>query len=341
MLWLFALAILSANNLTAQQPPAKPGVAPTEKTQVDTSPHTVQFVAVDKDVKLEVLDWGGTGQPLVLLAGLGNDAHNFDAFAPKLTARYHVYGITRRGFGLSSMPVPTEENYTADRLGDDVLALVDALKLDHPVLVGHSIAGEELSSIGTRHPEKIAGLIYLDAAYPYAYYNGALGDTMIDLIYLQRALTALMHPVRGQEQKARVKELAETSVPRFERELQTLEKHLQTMPDSAPAPPDTLKTKILVAITLGATKYDGVKCPALAIYADPHDMADSFKGDPKGLAAAEANDATRTSAQADAFQAGNPSSRVVRLANANHYIFKSNEADVLREINAFLAMLPN
>jgi len=37
----------------------------------DPSPHKVQFVTVDKDVKLEVLDWGGTGRPLVLLAGLG------------------------------------------------------------------------------------------------------------------------------------------------------------------------------------------------------------------------------------------------------------------------------
>jgi non-heme chloroperoxidase len=36
----------------------------------DPSPHTVQFVTVEKDVKLEVRDWGGSGPPLVLLAGL-------------------------------------------------------------------------------------------------------------------------------------------------------------------------------------------------------------------------------------------------------------------------------
>ena len=70
--------------------------------RLDPSPHTVQFVTVDKDVKLEVLDWGGSGRPLVLLAGLGNTAHVFDDFAPKLTSQYHVYGITRRGFGASS-----------------------------------------------------------------------------------------------------------------------------------------------------------------------------------------------------------------------------------------------
>src|SRR5262249_6898704 len=114
----------------------------------DPSPHKVRFVTVEKNVVLEVLDWGGTGRPLVLLTGLGNTAHVFDKFAPKLMARYHVYGITRRGFGDSSNPPPTPDNYNADRLGDDVLAVLAALELDHPVLAGHSVAGEELSSIG-------------------------------------------------------------------------------------------------------------------------------------------------------------------------------------------------
>jgi hypothetical protein len=48
----------------------------------------------------------------------------------------------------------------------------------------------------------------------------------------------------------------------------------------------------------------------------------------------------RTGAQASAFQNGVPSSRVVRLPHANHFVFFSNEADVLREVNAFIAGLP-
>jgi hypothetical protein len=116
---------------------------------IDPSPHTMQFVTVDKDVKLEVLDWGGSGRPVVLLTGLGNNAHVYDKFASKLTATYHVYGITRRGFGVSSTPPLDNGNYAADRLGDDVLAVLASLKIDKPVLVGHSIAGEELSSIGS------------------------------------------------------------------------------------------------------------------------------------------------------------------------------------------------
>ena len=135
----------------------------------DPSSHQAQFVTVDDSVRLEVLDWGGTGRPLVLLAGLGFTAHVYDDFAPKLTTNYHVYGITRRGFGASSVPAA---GYDADRLADDVLAVLDSLKLTRPVLAGHSYAGSELSSIGSRRPDRVAGLVYFDAVFPYSFDNG-------------------------------------------------------------------------------------------------------------------------------------------------------------------------
>src|SRR5215467_5208669 len=135
----------------------------------DPSPHATQFVTVDKDVRLEVLDWGGAGRPVILLAGGGDTAHVFDEFAPKLTANYRVYGITRRGFGASSY-APLKDG--ANRLGQDVLAVIRALNLKKPVLVGHSIAGVELSSVANLDPNRIAGVVYLEAAYPYAFDNG-------------------------------------------------------------------------------------------------------------------------------------------------------------------------
>ena len=65
----------------------------------DPSPHVTRFITVPPDLRLEVLDWGGSGRALVLLAGGGDTAHVFDDFAPKLARDFHVYGITRRGFG--------------------------------------------------------------------------------------------------------------------------------------------------------------------------------------------------------------------------------------------------
>ena len=134
----------------------------------DPSPHTVQFVKVHKHIRLEVLDWGGSGKPVILLAGGGDTAHVFDEFAPKLTANCRVYGITRRGFGASTYS-PLDKG--GDRLGEDVLAVIRALRLNKPVLVGHSIAGAELSSVATLQPNSIAGVVYLEAAYPYAFDN--------------------------------------------------------------------------------------------------------------------------------------------------------------------------
>ena len=85
----------------------------------DPSPHRIGFVTVQPGVKIETLDWGGAGRPLILIAGLGGTAHGFDDFAPLLTPHFHVYGVTRRGFGDSSRP---RSAYGADR--DSAAALV-------------------------------------------------------------------------------------------------------------------------------------------------------------------------------------------------------------------------
>ena len=256
----------------------------------DPSPHKVQFVTVDKDVKLEVLDWGGRGPPLVFLTGMGNTAHVFDKFAPKFIDKHHVYSITRRGFGASSKPAPIDNNYDADRLGDDILAVLAALKLDRPVLAGHSIAGEELSSIGTRHPERVSGLVYLDAAYRYAF-----NDLIIQL---KPTVSA----------------------------------------DSVAAPAPTPQSKIppiQKSIMEGVKKYSDIKPPFLSIVPVPHQC------EPKCDTAFAKLAAAGMEAQADAIQTKYPSARVVRLPYANHYVFFSNEADVLREINSFMDGLPS
>lgn len=307
--------------------------------QRDPTPHKVLFIAVEDNVKLEVLDWGGSGRPMLLLTGLGNNAHVFDKFAPKLTSTYHVYGITRRGYGASSAPA---SGYSADRLGDDVLAVIDSLQLKRPVLVGHSIAGEELSSVGSRHPEKVAGLIYLDAGYSYAYYDRSRGDLDIDRLELQKKLEQLQPGKGPRDLRQLIAELLETSLPGFERDLREKQKDLESAPPSASSsgqPPPAMPPAAQ-AIMAGQQKYTDIRAPILAIYALPHGLGPRFRGDAAARAAAEARDLARTGAQAKAFETGLPSARVVRLPHANHFVFLSNEADVLREMNAFIGSLP-
>lgn len=155
---------------------------------------------------------------MVLLAGLGNTAHDFDGFAPSLATLGHVYGITRRGFGASSRP---DSGYDANQLGDDVLAVLDSLKIAKPILIGSSLAGEELSSIGSRQPTRVAGLVYLDAGYYYAFYDSTRGNLGLEVLDLQRRLDHLENgPVADyHEVVALSRQIAETDLPRLQRSL--------------------------------------------------------------------------------------------------------------------------
>jgi len=303
---------------------------------LDPSPHTVRFVTVDHDVKLEVLDFGGTGRPVVLLTGFGANAHVFDKFAPKLTPEYHVYAITRRGFGASSAPAT---GYSADRLGDDVLEVLDQLKINRPVLVAHSVGGQELSSIGSRHPEKVAGLVYLDAGYAYAYYDPELGELGIDVNDLRKKLDTLQSS-RLTEQAALARELLTTDLPRFERDLQGVQKDAEVTPAAMRALQGDPQQPVAKAIGAGVQKYSQLTVPILAIFAIPHDPGPVFAAEPEKRAAFEARDVEKYGAQAAAFEKAMPNARVVRLAHASHDVYRSNEADVLREMDAFISTLP-
>jgi non-heme chloroperoxidase len=308
MPWLISLIALSASALHAQ---------------------TTQLVTVDKDVKLEVLDWGGTGRPLIFLAGAGDTAHRFDGFAPQFTKQHHVYGITRRASGASSQPAPANGNYSADRLGDDVLAVMNALQIDRPVLVGHSIAGQELSSIGSRFPKKVSGLIYLDAATGFAFYDPAHPPIAIEMNDIKKRIDEI--EAGGVDEQKKLLEL-ETAVAHFETVLHQNNAEIANMP---PLPP---RTPIGAALNFGAQRYTSIPVPALAIYACPHNW--DRLPDNARKAALIADDKARCTAWADAFSRGVPSAHIVLIPNADHYVYLSNETEVVAEMNAFLAKLP-
>lgn len=297
---------------------------------IDPSPHKTRFVTVQPGVKLEVLDWGGSGPPLVFLAGLGGTGHSFDRFAPNFVGKHHVYAITRRGFGVSSTPSATLENFDADRLGDDVLAAIAALKLEKPFLAGHSIAGEELSSVGTRHPEKVAGLIYLDsAAQQYAFYNPSVPDLSLDSSIVRRDLEQMfdLQP-SAPKWKALLAHL-QAALPNLQKSLADTSEAVEGGPD---LPLDAQKYEDLAGnkIFAGTRAYGIPKAPVLSILALPRRCQPNCdKPFMQKIMAAE-------TARADAYEKANPAAHVVRLPGASHYVYRSNEADVAREMNAFM-----
>ena len=307
----------------------------------DPSPHAVSFVTTTGKVKLEVLDWGGTGRPLVFIPGLGATAHVFDKFALQFAGKYHVYGVTRRGFGASDHPDPASgANYMADRLGDDVLTAIDALKLDRPTLAAWSLGGEEMSSIATRHPGKVSGLIYLDAAYAYGFYAPgnvvpAGSNLQIDMNDI-RAKIDSTRTMQAAEASAVYDRLQKIDVPQLQADLAAAQAALAEIgpiPQPGKPPPETLQTRIVTAIMAGEQKYTEIKAPILAIFAVPAAVPANADD---ALRAFVAKQSVAQEAQVKRFEAANPAARVVRLANAQHAVFNSNPGDVVREMNAFL-----
>jgi pimeloyl-ACP methyl ester carboxylesterase len=290
--------------------------------------HETRLVPVADGVSVEVVDWGGSGAPMVFLAGFGGTAHDFDDFAPRFTSKHHVYGVTRRGFGASTAPAPTLETYDPDRLGDDILAVVAALKLDHPVLVGHSIAGQELSSIGTRHPEAVAGLIYLEASDHFAFYDPASAVLYPNAAAMRRDLERLpkAEPAEARRLVAQMLEL----LPRLKAGLDWYGAALEGATDQ-PAEIQQAPLRLVQNAMVDSEKmYRGVNVPVLALVAAPPKCA------PNCATPGAQRRAATAAAQADAFARGNAQARVVRLPFADHFIHRSNADQVAREMDAFM-----
>jgi non-heme chloroperoxidase len=307
----------------------------------DPSPHITRFIEVDRNVKLEVLDWGGSGRSLVLLAGGGNTAHVFDDFAPKLTDHYHVYGITRRGFGASGY---SETEDPADRLADDVLAVIDSLKLKRPILVGHSIAGAELSAVANSHSDRVAGLIYLEAAYSYAFDNGKGSSIMA-----AQSLTAPQPPPPDAADLASFSALGNyyERVNGFRFPEAEIRQQWEATPDGAVGKDRNAPGgAMLMSLIMHPKKFTDIPVPSLIIFANPHSLGPwvDYTTDPSERAAAKAYCAALaplTEKQEKAVREGVPPSYVITLPNSHHYVFLSNKADVLREMHAFLTALPD
>jgi non-heme chloroperoxidase len=305
----------------------------------DPSCHTTRFVTVDKDVRLEVLDWGGSGRPIILLAGGGNTAHVFDDFATKLTTHHHVYGITRRGFGASGY---SATDHPADRLGDDVVAVIDALDLKKPILVGHSIAGVELSSVANSHPNRVAGLVYLDAAYSYAFDNGTGANAME-----MQKLQGPQPPPPSQTDLASFSALQKyySRVNGFLFPEAELRAQREPTPNGGVGKQrDLLGTALFMPLMTGTKKYTAIPVPALAIFANPHSQGIwvGKSTDPLVQTAAKTYSTALealTERQEKSVQNGVPTAHVITLPGANHYVFLSNQAEVLKDIDAYLAML--
>ena len=141
------------------------GPAPPSDTPLGPSnPPEDQWVRLG-DVSLHCLDWGGTGDLLLLIPGVTGTAHIYNDIANDFTDSFRVVAMTRRGHGASDKPV---EPFDLDTLADDIAGVIDHFTDQPAVLVGHSYGGIELPRVARRYAGKVEALIFLDAVYDWA-----------------------------------------------------------------------------------------------------------------------------------------------------------------------------
>lgn len=310
----------------------------------DPSKHLRRFVTADKGVRLEVLDWGGSGRPILLLAGSGNTAHVFDEFAPKLTDCCHVYGVTRRGYGASSRPA---SGYDDQRLADDVFQVIQQEHLQAPVLVGHSMSGGEMTTLGRQHSDRLGGLVYLDALCDLEDDPPADKEWSAAQLKLPPGLFAqpMCEPIDRSSFSAYRRTLACTMGFAFP------ESELRNGFESVDGSVGSFKSPEWVSRAVGQGQvfrrdYSNIRVPVLALMNGARTTEEALSASgyqPKDDGERAAIDRFMARSRivfgrwTDKLKRHVPNARVVYFPLAGHYVYMTREAEVLREIHTFVA----
>jgi non-heme chloroperoxidase len=326
---LLVLLLVATVQLLAQGPAA----------WIDPSPHTPRLVQVEPGTTIEALDWGGSGRTLVLLAQLGQTAHIYDDWAPRLARSYRVLGMTRRGHGASAMP--PDASMSAERLGADIVAVLDALRLERPVLVGHGFAGEEMSRVASTHAGRLAGLVYVDAAYD----RTSVAEESAIIRRIPASGGGQMRPEDMQSPASLTRWMSSNigfPIPEGEvRQIAQFGADGRAMGERMPPGP---RQRALAGMM--PVDYATIRVPALALYAR-RTVADVAPGcrtpadEPARLACVELFDWTsRQLVRSKALVASiGARTEVVDLPGTNAFVFLAFERDITQALDRFVATL--
>jgi non-heme chloroperoxidase len=304
----------------------------TNDTWVDKSPHTEKFVKVN-GVSLEFLDWGGQGEALVFLAGLGNTAHIFDNLAPQFTNHFHVLGLTRRGYGRSDKP---QTGYDINTLVDDIHQFLDAMGIKRVILVGHSFAGAELTRFAGLYPDRVGKLVYLDCAYSFDQ------PGTMEVFSRMDSLTPGPSP-ETRANFATLRDWFRNNRPGWndacESDLRQTRVKLAGGYSGHGSTPDSVEGTLEKDYFGAPSDYTKLTMPVLAIFAD-HQL-DKLVGqaDPASRPQAEQTRSLARSWQREqiaSFKKQAKRSQVAELADTDHFCFIQRQEQVVRLMQPFL-----
>jgi esterase len=108
----------------------------------------------------------GEGSPFVILHGLYGMSDNWMSVVRKLKGEYRFIMPDLRNHGRSEF----SQDHSYEAMVNDLLELLDTLKLDKVILLGHSMGGKVAMRFALKYPERITKLIVVDIA-PKNYSN--------------------------------------------------------------------------------------------------------------------------------------------------------------------------
>jgi esterase len=114
-------------------------------------------------MRFHYLDWGTAGRRAILfLHGGGLNAHTWDLVCLALRGEYHCIALDQRGHGDSEWsPIG---DYRLPSQVRDIEGFIEELKLQRPLVVGHSMGGFAAMAYAAKFSRRIAGLVLVDIA---------------------------------------------------------------------------------------------------------------------------------------------------------------------------------
>ena len=98
----------------------------------------------------------GQGEPLLLVPGLGGVGVYWKPNLPALAEKYRAIVHDHRGTGQSTH---SRIKYSVDQMTDDLVRLMDQLKIESAHLVGHSTGGAIGQTLALRHPQRLKKMV--------------------------------------------------------------------------------------------------------------------------------------------------------------------------------------
>ncbi|GAA1167823.1 pimeloyl-ACP methyl ester carboxylesterase [Kitasatospora gansuensis] len=247
----------------------------------------------------EVGEPGGT--PLVFVHGWADSWWTFEPLLRRLPAGLHAYAFTQRGHGDADRPT---DGYTPADLAEDLLAFLDTVGIGRAVLIGGSSGGVQARIVAGRHPDRVAGLVFLGVP-------ATLADKPVAR-EVRALVRELRDPVGREFAEAFSTGLTDGSVdPDF---LETV------ITESLKAPARVWRDTMLGLLDtdLRAT-LDGISAPTLVVWGDRDDLLP--RSDQQVIL--------------DAI----PGARLVVHEGAGHVVYWERPADVVRDIAEFAALV--